>query len=218
MDANESQRQFLNGLRKGIVTDVAGTKCRVASGNLETNWIEWFAPAAGEASEWLAPSIGEQVMLLCPSGDPAQALALRGIYSDDFPPPTTDPNKHTRQYRDGALVEYDFAAHALKADLPAGATVSIVAPGEVTVQTQIATVTADTITLDAEHTTCTGALTVQGAFEFQSGMNGKGGQGGVTIVIDGSADFTGDVTAAGTSVRGHKHQAQGEHAPTSDPL
>jgi len=57
---------------------------------------------ASESSEWLAPSIGEGVMLLCPNGDLPQAVALRGFYSEDFPPPSTNPNKHVRKYRDGA--------------------------------------------------------------------------------------------------------------------
>lgn len=116
-------------LRKGAVIAVSGALCRVGSGEIQTDWIEWFSPFAGESSDWLAPSIGEQVMLLCPSGDPAQAVALRGIYSDHFPPQSTDMNKHVRKYRDGARVEYDFAAHALKAELPAGATITIDAPG-----------------------------------------------------------------------------------------
>ena len=150
MDANESQRQFLNGCRKGTVLAVEGALCRVASGELSTNWIQWFAVYAGDASDWLAPSIGEAVMLLCPAGDPAQAVALRGFYSEDFPPPSTDRNKHVRRSRDGALVEYDFGAHSLTATLPAGATVLIVAPGAVNVQTKAATVQADDVLLDSK--------------------------------------------------------------------
>jgi phage baseplate assembly protein V len=150
MDANESQRQFLNGCRKGTVLAVEGVLCRVATGDLSTDWIQWFAVYAGDASDWLAPSIGEGVMLQCPSGDLSQAVALRGFYSEDFPPPGTDPDRHVRKYRDGALVEYDFAAHSLTARLPAGATVLIVAPGAVNAQTKTATVQADDVTLDAK--------------------------------------------------------------------
>ncbi|NPT37492.1 phage baseplate assembly protein V [Paraburkholderia xenovorans] len=152
MNANESSRQFLNGIRKGTVESVEGALCRVVSGDLHTDWIQWFMPFAGETIEWLAPSIGEGVMLLCPSGDPAQAVALRGFYSEDFQPPSTDPAKHVRKYRDGATVEYDMAAHSLTAQLPAGATVLIVAPGAVNVQTRTATVQADDVTLDAKQT------------------------------------------------------------------
>lgn len=217
MNANESSRQFLNGIRKGTVLEVQGALCRVESGDLSTDWIQWFVPFAGETIEWLAPSIGEGVMLLCPSGDPAQAVALRGFYSEDFPPPSTDPAKHVRKYRDGATVEYDTTAHSLTAKLPAGATVLIVAPGAVTVQTKTATIEADEMTIDAKNTTVTGAMLVKGAFAFESGMTGKGGSGGSTMKIVGGAEFTQDVIAAGVSTSKHKHQAQGANAPTSEP-
>ena len=56
-------------------------------------------------------------------------------------------------------------------------------------------------------TTMTGATTSQGAFAFQSGMTGQGGAGGGTaMTINGGAEFTEDVTAAGTSVHGHRHK------------
>ena len=129
---------------------LSGALCRVESGDLTTDWIQWFVPCAGETIEWLAPSIGEGVMLLCPSGDPAQAVALRGFYTEDFESPSLDPNKHIRRYRDGALVEYDFAAHILNVDLPAGATVNVTAPDAVNINTKTANVKADKVTLDAD--------------------------------------------------------------------
>lgn len=89
MDATEIQRQARNSVRKGSILDVdhgAGL-CRVAVGEsdddgLQTNWIPWLTPAAGGTREWLPPTKGEQVVLLGPMGDFAQAVALRGIYSD----------------------------------------------------------------------------------------------------------------------------------------
>jgi phage baseplate assembly protein V len=218
MSANESTRQFLNGSRKGTVAAVDGALCRVESGALTTDWIQWFTPFAGETSEWLAPSIGEGVMLLCPSGDPSQGVALRGYFSEDFPPPSTDPAKHVRKYRDGAIVEYDMVAHALNATLPAGAIVNITAPGEVNVNTKQATVKADKMTLDAD-VEVTRSMTVKGPFAFQAGMTGTGGAGGgSTMKIDGAADFTGEVKSQGVSLPGHKHNPQGADAPTSEPI
>ncbi|UEP52281.1 phage baseplate assembly protein V [Burkholderia ambifaria] len=225
MDANEIQRQARNAVRKGSILDVdhgAGL-CRVAVGEsdddgLQTNWIPWLTPAAGGTREWLPPTKGEQVVLLGPMGDFAQAVALRGIYSDTSPAPDSSPSTHTRVYADGARVSYDHAAHALTAELPAGATVRVVAPVSVTVETDTATVKAKAVTLDAEQTTCTGALLVKGAFAFESGMTGKGGDGNAVMTIDGRADFTGDVVAGGVSLIEHPHQAQGEFARTSKPI
>jgi phage baseplate assembly protein V len=217
MNSNESKRQFLNGIRKGTVIGLSGALCRVESGDLSTDWIQWFVPFAGETIEWQAPSMGEGVLLLCPSGDPAQALALRGFYSEDFPAPSTDPNKHLRVYRDGASVEYDSAAHSFKVNLPEGGTVEIVAPGAVNVTTQTATVKAESVTLDAEQTTVTGAMLVKGAFTFESGMTGKGGAGGATMTIDGAAEFSGEVKSQGISLPKHKHREQGDGNLVSDP-
>ncbi|BDD79930.1 hypothetical protein [Burkholderia phage FLC10] len=216
MNANESSRQFLNGIRKGTVESVEGALCRVVSGDLHTDWIQWFMPFAGETIEWLAPSIGEGVMLLCPSGDPAQAVALRGFFSEDFPPPSTDPAKHLRVYRDGAAVEYDMAAHVFNVALPDGGTVNVTAPGAVNVNTKTATVKADTVSIDAD-TTIEKSLTVKGPFAFESGMTGKGSGTGSTMTINGAADFTGEVKSQGISLPKHKHREQGDGNLVSDP-
>lgn len=92
---------------------VEGSLCRVSTGDLTTNWIQWFALYAVESSDWLAPSLGGCVMLVCPSDDLSQAVTLRGLYSEDSLPSSTHRNKHVRNYHDGALVEYEFAAHSL---------------------------------------------------------------------------------------------------------
>ena len=217
MNSNESKRQFLNVARKGTVIGLSGALCRVESGDLTTDWIQWFMPFAGETIEWQAPSMGEGVMLICPSGDLAQAVALRGFYSEDFPAPSTDPNKHLRVYRDGALVEYDSAAHSLQAVLPAGATVSIVAPGSVTVQTETALVQADKVTLDAD-VEVTRSMTVKGPFAFESGMTGDGDAGnGKVIKIKGNADFDGEVKSQGISLPHHTHKEQGDGNDVGQP-
>ncbi|KVX62879.1 phage baseplate assembly protein V [Burkholderia stagnalis] len=226
MDANEIQRQARNAVRKGsiLAVDHAAALCRVAVGDpdddadsLQTNWIPWIACAAGTTRDWLPPTPGEQVVLLCPMGDPAQGVALRGLFSDAAPAPASSADTHTRVYPDGAVVAYDHAAHALTAELPAGATVRVVAPGSVTVQTKAATVQADTITLDAQQTTCTGAMTVKGPFAFESGMTGTGGADGATMQIDGAATFTREVTSQGISLPHHKHREQGDGQLVSEP-
>ncbi|WP_158935303.1 phage baseplate assembly protein V [Burkholderia sp. S171] len=218
MNSNESTRQFLNGLRKGTVIGLSGALCRVESGELTTDWIQWFVPCAGETIEWLAPSIGEGVMLLCPSGDPAQAVALRGFYTEDFESPSLDPNKHIRRYRDGAFVEYDFAAHILNVDLPAGATVNVTAPDAVNINTKTANVKADKVTLDAD-VEVTRSMVVKGPFSFESGVSGKAGtSGGPAMVISGTVAVSDDVIAGGKSGAHHSHMEQGDGKPVSEPI
>lgn len=226
MDANEIQRLARNAVRKGAILDVdhGAALCRVSvgdpdddSGYLATNWIPWLSVAAGGVRDWRPPTKGEQVTLLCPMGDPAQGVALCGFYSEGFPAPANSGDTHTRIYPDGAVVAYDHAAHALTAELPAGATMLVIAPGSVTVQTKAATVQAETITFDAPQTTCTGAMTVKGPFAFESGMTGKGGAGGSTMQIQGAADFTGDVKSQGISLPHHTHREQGDGNDVSAP-
>ena len=83
MDTNELRRLLLNMIRKGVIMAVDHTckppTCRVSSGDLETDWLPWFALAAGETRDWNPPTDGEQVMLFCPGGDPAQGGVLRGL-------------------------------------------------------------------------------------------------------------------------------------------
>lgn len=65
MDTNELQRLILNLVRKGTIAEVdhASAKCRVATGDLTTNWISWMALAAGQTRDWNPPTVGEQVLL-----------------------------------------------------------------------------------------------------------------------------------------------------------
>jgi phage baseplate assembly protein V len=199
MNPNELNRLLLNLIRKGTVlaVDHANELCRVECGEIQTNWIHWISFAAGETRDWNPPTPGEQVLVLSPGGDMADAVALRGITTEDIPAPSHSPSTHTRAYPDGARIEYDHDAHSLTATLPAGATVLLQAPVSVTVKTANATVEADKvlvksteITLDAGKTTCTGSLDVKG--DVTSG---------------------GDVKASGISLTKHTHADSGKGKP-----
>ncbi|ACA89374.1 MULTISPECIES: phage baseplate assembly protein V [Burkholderia cepacia complex] len=228
-DFADLNRRLESLLREGTVIDVdhGARRVRVESGGLQTDWIRWLAQRTGNSIEWDPPTIGEPGLLLCPSGEPTTGLFLPGVYCDGHDAPSSNPNEHVRVYADRARIAYDFATHALTATLPAGATVHVVAPGSVTVETDTATVNAKSVTLDADDTTVTGSLLVKGPLTFESGATGKGGRGsggGPVIEIQGSAHFTGTVTAdvdvqsRSISLVEHPHQAQGEFAPTSKPI
>lgn len=207
MNTTDLLRLLLNLVRKGTVmaVDHDAELCRVECGDLQTNWIHWLSLAAGETRDWNPPTVGEQVLVLAPGGEMADGVALRGISSEDNPAPSHKPTTHTRLYPDGARIEYDHAAHALVATLPAGGTVSLEAPGSVIVKTSTATVQADqvmvqakSITLDAPTTTCTGALSVKG------GITGAAG-----VKVTGSVEATVDVKAGAISVANHRHKENG---------
>lgn len=111
----ELYRLICNLLRVGAVQEVdhARALVRVKSGNLTSGWLRWVEHRAGTTRSWSPPTVGEQVMLLSPGGDTAAAVALRGIYSDEHPAPSSAAGKHRVQFADGASVEYDQGASAL---------------------------------------------------------------------------------------------------------
>ncbi|WP_349616222.1 phage baseplate assembly protein V [Azotobacter salinestris] len=135
MNTVDLTRRLENLIRFGTIAEVDPEKprCRVKTGGLVTAWLPCFTLRAGEDRTWDPPSIGEQGIVFSPSGDPATGAVLVGLNSDAFPAPDDNPNRHRRTYRDGAVIEYDTESHTLRATLPDGGQVDIVAPGGVTI-------------------------------------------------------------------------------------
>src|SRR5690242_3108649 len=128
-DAAELQRLQGNLIRLGTVAevDLATARCRVRSGEVLTDLLPWWVPRAGDTIEWSSPTVGEQGLLLCAGGETNGGLFLRGIYSTAFAAPSSSADKHLVRFVDGAVMEYDTAAHALKSTLPAGGTFEVTA-------------------------------------------------------------------------------------------
>lgn len=178
----DNQRQSSNTVRFGTVVsvDAASATCRVSSGDITTTDIPWLAQAAGACIAWSAPRVGEQVLLLCPEGDIEGGVVIRGLYSNQFPPPRDRIDTTLIRFGDGAELEYDEAAHKLAAILPAAGTAELTAEGGVTIN---------------------GPLTVNG----NTTINGDtviDGDANVSKTV--TADT--DVIAAGISTKGHKHR------------
>lgn len=104
----EIMRLITNLIRTGTVSDVDTVNwlCRVKTGDLETNWINWLTSRAGNTRTWWQPSIGEQVVLLSLGGNLETAFALPAIYSDAFPPPDYSENGSTTVFNDGGWFQY----------------------------------------------------------------------------------------------------------------
>ena len=148
-----------NLLRFGHIAEIAGITCRVQSGGLLTDFIGCFAPCAGEHSTWIPLSIGEQVLLLCPDGDTANAVALRGLASEAYPSPSDQPTLWVQRFPDGAQVRYDSAAHALHATLPDGGSAELTASAGITLHGPL---TVNGPVIFNGETTCTGSITAEG--------------------------------------------------------
>lgn len=98
-----------NLIRTDTVSDVdtANWLCRVKTGGLETNWINWLTCRAGKTWTWWQRSIGEQVVLLSLGGNLETAFALPAIYFDAFPPPDYSENGSTTVFNDGGWFQYE---------------------------------------------------------------------------------------------------------------
>jgi len=106
------------------LSDPARPTCVVTSGGLDTPPLPWLAPRAGYDAEFWCPEAGEQAVVFCPLGDPAQGFVLLGLFQEAHPAPGNNPDVHVRRYKDGAMVQYDRAAHAYSIEIPAGGSIS----------------------------------------------------------------------------------------------
>lgn len=151
MDIADINRRLDNLIRLGVIDRLNYERpefpcARVRCGNLLTNWLPLASVRAGQDGEHDPYEVGEQVIILCPCGTLEQGVIVASLFSQQRPAPSTSPTIHRRQYRDGAIIDYDTANHALTATLPAGGTVTATASGgfwltgNVTIQGNLSTV------------------------------------------------------------------------------
>lgn len=179
----ELSRMIANMIKQGVIAEVNPSEglARVRHGEILTDWLDYFVPAAGGVSVHRPPSVGENCIVLSPSGEPANGLVLCGIKSSAHPRPSDSGDETVVSFPDGARAEYDHAAGRLKLS------------GVKTVEVQAA----ESLTIDCPENTVTGTLTVQGSFTYQSGMSGSNGKGGATT-IEGDLTHKGSLTNTGT--------------------
>lgn len=204
-ELSEIDRQVSSLIMAGNVAAVQmkPPRVRVESDGWTSDWVPWFAFAAGKARHWRPPSIGEQAVLLNPSGDPAQGFALVGYYTDSFDGDGR-PDVVGWLMPDGAVMEYDHAAGAMLVD--GVKTVMVKAAESVTVKTT-------QITLDAQDVLVTNNLTVGAAINHLANGGAKATFGG-EVEAKGPIHSDADVTAGDISLQQHVHQEQGDGALT----
>tara|TARA_Y100001949_G_scaffold163033_3_gene156581 strand:- start:45 stop:578 length:534 start_codon:yes stop_codon:yes gene_type:complete len=135
MNIADLTRRLDNLIRLGTIAavDHQAARCTVSSGGLSVPNLPWLALRAGASLDWDPPTVGEQCVLFSPSGEPAQGIALVGLYSQQRPAPANSANVRRRKYPDGAVIDYDHDSHTLTATLPDGGKAKIIAPGGVTI-------------------------------------------------------------------------------------
>lgn len=163
----ELARLVANLIRHGVIEQVdlaaepPAARVRLRSGLL-TDWLPWQPKRAAGNRSWDPVEVGEAVIVLAESGDLANGVILPALYTSTAQAPSANPDKAVYVFSDGAVIEYDRAAHALTATLPSGGTADITVPGAVNVTSNAITLTAPQITLDAANTHLTGDLDVDG--------------------------------------------------------
>ncbi|MBJ7536643.1 phage baseplate assembly protein V [Marinomonas transparens] len=195
-ETEDLRRRQQNMIRLGYVSEVheSGFLVRVKHGELVTPFIRWFANAAGETSDYRCPSVGEQAVILNYGAghNGTQTVALIGLFSDNFPAPSTDPNEIVRCYPDGSIVSYHAVNHVLKLDIKGDAIIDIEKSATVNVGTSASIDVGESASIKAG-----GEVTVDG-----SKIKLNGGVGVVTgahkCMITGTphADCSSTVTAA----------------------
>lgn len=95
-------------LAYATVTEVQANppRVKVCVGEILSDWVRWFFTFSGECIDWSAPSVGEQGMLLSPNGDMNCGSFLRGITSDNNPPPSNSLTSHKIKFKNGDTIEH----------------------------------------------------------------------------------------------------------------
>lgn len=213
-DLIELARRLANIVRLGTVAhiDPAQARIRVQSGALLTDWLPWLTHRAGTTRCWSAPTVGEQVLLISPSGDTAQAVALPALYANDNPAPSASMPEHVIVYPDGAVISYNHATGALCISGIKTATVTaldaitanapnITANADLAqINAPLTEVNAALILLNATRTVVTGKLEVGGGAEISGGAKISGGAN-----ISGGADISGPLKSNSINFGSHVH-------------
>ncbi|ELW4736274.1 phage baseplate assembly protein V [Escherichia coli] len=191
----ELARTLRNMIRTGVIveTDLDAGRCRVQTGGIQTDWLQWLTQRAGRSRTWWAPSVGEQVIILAVGGELDTAFVLPAIFSDDYPAPSASADALHIAFPDGAVIEYEPETSALT--VSGIKTADITASESLTATVPLVLVKADTrIMLDSPEVVCTNKL-ITGSIEVQKGGTMKGN-------IEHSG---GNLSSNGKVLHTHKH-------------
>lgn len=180
--------------------------------------------------DFAMPDIGEDAIVLFFGEGQEDGVIIGSIYAGEVTPPESTENRRTVVFDDDTRVCYDRQEHKLTVTIEGTEIVfnrldgSITVPNAVTINCTTATVNASSsVTLDTPKTDITGVLNVAGLITGKGGLAVSGGGGAAVTVtgnmkLQGQIEASSDVTAGGISLMKHKHQEQGDGAPTSPPL
>ena len=121
-------RRVHNLIGLGTISEVdhLSVRVRVDINGRSTAWLPIPAKIGANFIRWRPLRVGTQVLVACPSGDPANAVIIQIIYSDDLPPPSTSGAVDIVLWNDGTRIEYDAAAKMMTVHSASDITLSAV--------------------------------------------------------------------------------------------
>ncbi|UIJ38965.1 phage baseplate assembly protein V [Desulfobaculum bizertense] len=203
---SELERRLAGLIRFGTVeaADYARARVRVRMGEAVTDWLPWLTLRAGKDRSWWPLEPGEQVLVLSVSGDTSQGVVLGSIFQQAHPAPAASKDLDRREYSDGAVIEYDRAAHRLRANIPGDA--ELVASGDISANAgkNITGIAGTKVELTAPSITLNGVIFLNGP------LTQGGGSGGGNAEFRGSLRTTGEIhseddVTSRVSLNGHTH-------------
>ena len=205
---NELERRLSMVARAGTVVavDYAAARVKVQVGGNVTPWIPWETSNASGVRRWNPPQRGEQRIVHAPAGDLASAYCGGSLFQNSAPANGDKGTVIRDDFPGGASIEYDTTARALKTDLTASGSATVIT-GNTTVEQAQDSIKASTSGAKVELSAAAAKLTVGGA-----SLEVKDGQitltvGGVTATLSASglAVTGGDVKADTVSLKMHVH-------------
>jgi phage baseplate assembly protein V len=190
----ELERRLANVTRAGTIleADYSNARDRVKLGKNTTAWLPWVSSRAGGDKTWHAPEVGEQVLVLSPAGDLCAGFVIGGVYKQDRPANADAATVSRTTYADGAVVEYDRAAHAYAISIPAGGKATVKAGASSTLEVAAdairLTVGGTQLVVSASGVQITGAVSQSGGALTSNGIAlSTHTHGGVTSGVSNTA-------------------------------
>lgn len=178
----------------GIVSQVEGTRVKVAIGNMVTDFLPVFAPHSNSfAQKWTPLRVGEQVCVLPVCNETNSGIVIRGLYYKEFPTPSVNQNLEVTVYEDGTVISYDTNAKELNISAVNNITINCI---NATINAQNTTLTSSTTTINST-STHNGDVVLNGNLLLNGSINVAGGSGGNGATINGDINITGNISAGG---------------------
>lgn len=154
------KRIFRLGKVVGINADTCKARVEFPDNhNIVTYEMPIIQAHTGKDKFYAMPTLDEFVLCaFLPNGNET-GFILGSYYSEPTPPPVQDENKFNITFEDGTVLEYDKAAHILKADVKGEADIkvekdiTIKADGNINVTCKEAEITADKVTVKSSDIT-----------------------------------------------------------------